>query len=237
MLDLQVGGSSQFAVSNTGVITAASLVSGGSQCLQASSSGVISGTGSVCGGGSVALSSITPATGSNSINNGANSQTWAWDSLTTGTGFTVSSSSLSSGTLQSISVNSTAAASSTRFAFSYVFPDSPTAAAALSRVWPLFGSGKFPEPKFGFPSVVLPFACVAALRSAALGFSRAAIRSARATASVMTSGSRPPVRHVHRCRPRLLRGGLGCRFGCGRPGWLCDSGRLRVRGRNALRPA
>lgn len=45
------------------------------------------------GGGAVALSAITAATGSNTINNGANTQTWQFNSLTSNTGLVLSSNS------------------------------------------------------------------------------------------------------------------------------------------------
>jgi len=54
------------------------------------------------GTSSTALSSITTATGSNTINNGANAQVWQWNSLGTGTAFTLSSSSMTTGTLLSL---------------------------------------------------------------------------------------------------------------------------------------
>jgi len=61
---------------------------------------------------SLALNAITAATNTNSINNVAYAQTWAWNSLTTGTAFINSSTSITSGTLHSIvtgnsSLNST----------------------------------------------------------------------------------------------------------------------------------
>ncbi len=55
------------------------------------------------GAGSVALSSLTAASGANAINNAANTQTWNWDSLTTGTGMVMGSSSITSGSVLFVS--------------------------------------------------------------------------------------------------------------------------------------
>ncbi|HMQ02120.1 MAG TPA: hypothetical protein PKD79_03580, partial [Candidatus Doudnabacteria bacterium] len=76
-------------------------ITGSTQCLQANSSGVISGTGSACGsgGGGGALSDITAATGTNTINNANFAQTWNWNSLTTQTAMTLGSTSATSGRL------------------------------------------------------------------------------------------------------------------------------------------
>lgn len=48
---------------------------------------------------SLPLSSITAATTSNTINNVANAQTWNWNSLTTGSAFTLGSTTITSGTM------------------------------------------------------------------------------------------------------------------------------------------
>ncbi|MDB4940466.1 MAG: hypothetical protein JWO40_891, partial [Candidatus Doudnabacteria bacterium] len=95
LADLQIGGVSQFSVDKSGVITSTSLTSIGTQCLQANSTGVITGTGSACGsgGGSSALSSLTAASATNSINNANFAQTWQWNALTSNSGFTLSSTS------------------------------------------------------------------------------------------------------------------------------------------------
>jgi len=66
------------------------------------------------GGGSSVWSALTNPTDDLSLAMGAYTTTWAWDSLTTETGLTASSTSLSSGSLASLSVNSTAAASNTQ---------------------------------------------------------------------------------------------------------------------------
>ncbi len=56
----------------------------------------------------VALSSITAATATNSINSANYAQTWAWNSLTTETAMTMSSSSMTRGKILTISSDSTA---------------------------------------------------------------------------------------------------------------------------------
>lgn len=62
-----------------------------------------------------ALSAITAATANNTINNGANQQTWNWNGITTEAGgLQLGTNSLSSGALLYLSVNSTAAASNTQ---------------------------------------------------------------------------------------------------------------------------
>jgi hypothetical protein len=78
----------------TGTITATTLVSGGNQCVQASSAGVISGTGAACGTSSLALSALTAAAATNSINNADYAQTWAWNTLSSNSGLTLSSTSI-----------------------------------------------------------------------------------------------------------------------------------------------
>ena len=64
------------------------------------------------GGGGSAVSSLTSATGVNSIDNAGNAQTWTWNSLTTQTAFTLSSSSITNGNILSLQ-NSAASATST----------------------------------------------------------------------------------------------------------------------------
>lgn len=51
------------------------------------------------GGGSSALSSITAATGTNTIDNTSNAQTWNWNGLTTQNAFSLTSNSLTTGML------------------------------------------------------------------------------------------------------------------------------------------
>ena len=50
----------------------------------------------------VALSGITAATGSNTMDSGANAQTWKWGTLTSGTALTLTTSSMTGGTLLSL---------------------------------------------------------------------------------------------------------------------------------------
>lgn len=83
LFNAQVGGVSQFSVSNAGVITSASLAGGGTQCLQANNSGVVSATGSACGAGGGDSISVngSGATDANFINTAASgtvaSVTWS----------------------------------------------------------------------------------------------------------------------------------------------------------------
>ncbi len=67
-----------------------------------------------CGSSSIAWSSLTNPAANLTLAMGGYTTTFNWDSLTTGTGLTGASTSLSSGTLASLSVNSTAAASNTQ---------------------------------------------------------------------------------------------------------------------------
>jgi hypothetical protein len=60
---------------------------------------VVRRNASAFGGSSVPLSSLTAATGSNTINNGAHRQEWQWNSLTSGAALTLSSSSVQTGSL------------------------------------------------------------------------------------------------------------------------------------------
>ena len=114
LLDLQVGGTSKFSVSNTGIITSASLTSAGTRCVQASSTGVLSVTGSACGagGGAPAWDTITdPTTANLSLAHGAFTTSFTFNSVTTATAFALSSSSLTSGKV--LDVSSSAAANFT----------------------------------------------------------------------------------------------------------------------------
>lgn len=65
----------------------------------------------ISSGGSSVLSDITAATGSNTINSGANHQIWDWNSLTSGTGmsFRSSSTGAASNTLKVVSVEKSGA--------------------------------------------------------------------------------------------------------------------------------
>ncbi|AGH98371.1 TonB-dependent receptor [Micavibrio aeruginosavorus EPB] len=62
------------------------------------------------GGGGGAISGLTAATATNSINNGNYTQTWNWDSLTTETGLSLQSTSRTTGALLSLSAPATAGA-------------------------------------------------------------------------------------------------------------------------------
>ena len=62
-------------------------------------------------GAGVALSSITSAAASNAIDNAAYGQTWTWNSLSSGTAFTISSNSMTTGTLLSLQDTAAAATS------------------------------------------------------------------------------------------------------------------------------
>lgn len=54
------------------------------------------------GGGGASLSDLTAATGANTINNVANTQTWNWNSVTTGSGLVLGSTSVTSGAVLSV---------------------------------------------------------------------------------------------------------------------------------------
>jgi hypothetical protein len=63
--------------------------------------------GSLATGSSVALSGLTPATGTNSIDNVTYGQTWTWNTLTTQTALTLSSSSETTGSLLALTNSGT----------------------------------------------------------------------------------------------------------------------------------
>ncbi|MGE4132930.1 MAG: beta strand repeat-containing protein [Bdellovibrionales bacterium] len=63
------------------------------------------------GGGPVALSDLTSATSSGSINNANYTQTWSWSTLTTGSGLALSSNSLTTGEVLKVSSQSASASS------------------------------------------------------------------------------------------------------------------------------
>ncbi|WP_235067794.1 tail fiber domain-containing protein [Micavibrio aeruginosavorus] len=65
------------------------------------------GAWAACAGGG-ALSGLTAATATNTINNAANTQTWQWNSLTTGNGMVMTSSSVTSGQVLNVSATNTA---------------------------------------------------------------------------------------------------------------------------------
>jgi hypothetical protein len=62
--------------------------------------------------GSTALSALTSAQGANNIDNATYNQTWTWNSLNSGTGMTLSSSSLTTGNLMALASTSTSASGS-----------------------------------------------------------------------------------------------------------------------------
>jgi hypothetical protein len=68
-----------------------------------------SGWGNLLLGGGSTLNGITAATGSNTIDSGANAQVWEWGTLSTGTAMSFTTSSMTGGTL--LSLQDTAAAS------------------------------------------------------------------------------------------------------------------------------
>jgi hypothetical protein len=70
---------------------------------------VVTGTCIGCETGDDSLSSLTAATGTNTIDSGANAQVWEWSTLSTGTAMALTTSSMTSGTL--LSLQNTAAAS------------------------------------------------------------------------------------------------------------------------------
>ena len=63
------------------------------------------------GAGANSLSALTSATTTNSIDNAAYGQTWSWNSLSSGTAFTISSNSMTTGSLLSLQDTAAAATS------------------------------------------------------------------------------------------------------------------------------
>ena len=91
--------------------------------------GLVSDIIAAASGGAVALSAITAATGSNTINNGANTQTWQFNSLTSNTGLVLSSNSTAAASnLQTIlSVEQSGAnATSTQTTYGAIFSNTKT---------------------------------------------------------------------------------------------------------------
>jgi Chaperone of endosialidase len=78
--------------------------------LQTNGSGVTSWVSA--GAGSPALSAITAATGANTINSAAYAQEWDWNSLSSGNGLTLGSTSLTTGSILYLSSAGTAAGAS-----------------------------------------------------------------------------------------------------------------------------
>jgi len=86
-------------------------------------------------GGAGSLSALTAATGSNTINNVANAQEWQWNSLTSGTGFLLSSSSTAaaSNTQRLFRVNQTGAnATSSQVTYAVSFNNTKTGTGAFN---------------------------------------------------------------------------------------------------------
>lgn len=106
-------GSMAFSSITAGTNTGQALVIGNGSSLTASGTGVIIAT-SVA---SVPWNTLTAPTGNLSIAHAAFTTGFTWNSATTGTPWTQSSSSLSSGTLVSLLVSGTAAASNTQTVF------------------------------------------------------------------------------------------------------------------------
>jgi hypothetical protein len=97
-------------ITSSGTITFSGLASAGTQCAQLSSTGVLSGTGSACGsgGGAPAWNTITAPTANLSLAHGAFTTAFTFNSITTATAFTLSSSSVSSGSLLNLAITGTA---------------------------------------------------------------------------------------------------------------------------------
>ena len=79
--------------------------------LSTNGSGVTSWVANGTGGG--AISALTAATAANTINNANFGQTWNWNSLTTGSGLTLGSSSVTTGSILSITNTNTTSAAET----------------------------------------------------------------------------------------------------------------------------
>ena len=98
------------AVNIAGNLSAANAAIGGTTTVNN-----ITVTGSCVGclaPGSNALSALTSATTGNTIDNAAYGQTWSWNSLSSGTAFTISSNSMTTGSLLSL-LDTAASATST----------------------------------------------------------------------------------------------------------------------------
>jgi hypothetical protein len=79
----------------------------------AESSGTLSWTAPSAGTATTALNSVTAATSSNNINNANFAQTWNWNTITTTVALTLSSSSLTTGSLLSLADTNSAASGGT----------------------------------------------------------------------------------------------------------------------------
>ncbi len=87
--------------------TFSGLGGGGTQCVQTNNTGVLSAA--ACGGGATRLDQITAATGTNSIDSLNFDQTWNWSTASTSSPMTLTANALSSGSLLTLSSNSTQA--------------------------------------------------------------------------------------------------------------------------------
>jgi len=96
---------------NGSSITISYLAGSGSGFVAVDNSGVLSFS---AGAGSTALSAITAAIATNTIDSLNFAQIWGWSTLSTQTGFTWTANALSTGTLFSLTSTSTAAASNTQ---------------------------------------------------------------------------------------------------------------------------
>ncbi|WP_435642128.1 tail fiber domain-containing protein [Micavibrio aeruginosavorus] len=101
----------EMTLANLGDVTLASPANG--ECL------VYDGTtweNAACGGGGGAISDLTAATAANTLANADHTQTWNWDSLTTGNGLALGSSSLTTGNVLYVAATNTAASGSAIYA-------------------------------------------------------------------------------------------------------------------------
>jgi hypothetical protein len=110
-----IGGTANFAgaINATGLATGT--VASGKYLGLNSSNQVVLGSGG--SGGSPTLNSITAATGSNTIDSGSNAQVWEWGTLSTQTAMSLTTSSMTGGTLLSLQ-DTAAAATSTGYVLS-----------------------------------------------------------------------------------------------------------------------
>lgn len=88
---------------NDGGMTCPATVTGGSQGAGRINAAGLYVNGVAVSTGNSSLSALTAALGANSIENGANAQTWNFDSLTTGNALTLSSTSITTGELLNVS--------------------------------------------------------------------------------------------------------------------------------------
>lgn len=134
ILPVANGGTGSGTLAGANIVTVTGAITA-NDCVKWSSSTVITDFGSACGGGggSPALSAITAATIANSINNGANTQTWNFTFSGSGTGMKFSENTASTGS-GNILLYSTTPASST---------SSPFQADNNGNGWQVNSSGSF----------------------------------------------------------------------------------------------